>query len=249
VITEIVEGPAQLLAYLDQHQSAVTTGAAAVSEELDLFMLFLQEGLWFGDLLDESGQLTARLFVTSRTDDLDAYYLHATGDRSAPAAKPAQMWNPKAMRELIKGIESARPQGWATAVINLQLGDAQVRRAIASAPRRLSTQVRRDHQVHDETRCFEDPRHDKFGITVLAVPERWDDAHIEKRLRALVTARKYVQRAHSWTGLAVRADAPDAVHTLVQIDEHWEPDQTLGALVAELGMRPAAEVGIELTAG
>jgi hypothetical protein len=103
--------------------------------------------------------------------------------------------------------------------------------------------------VHDETRCFEDPRHDKFGITVLAVPERWDDAHIEKRLRALVTARKYVQRAHSWTGLAVRADAPDAVHTLVQIDEHWEPDQTLGALVAELGMRPAAEVGIELTAG
>lgn len=249
VITEIVDGPAQLLAYLDQHERAVTTGVLAVSEELDLFMMFLQEGLWLGDFLDEAGRPTERLLVPSRTDDLDAYYLHVVGDRVAPASKPTQQWNPKGMRELLKRLETSRPSGWATAVINLQRGDANVRRALASAPRRLARKARLDHKVHDETRCFEDPRHDRFGVTVLAAPSGWDDARTRELLRVQVTARKYVQRAQSWTGLAVRADAPDDVRALIQLDEAWRPDPALDDLVERLGMRPAAEVGVVPTRG
>lgn len=249
VITEITEGPAQLLSYLDQHERAVTAGVLSVSEELDLFMMFLQEGLWLGDFLDECGRPTERLLVQSRTDDLDAYYLHAHGARAAPAAKPAQRWNPKGMRELLERLETGRPRGWATAVINLQRGDAKVRRAIASAPRRLARQARLDGKVHDETRCFEDPRHDKFGVTVLAAPAGWDDARTERLLRVHATARKHVQRAESWTALAVRADAPDELRALVQLDEAWRADEDLDGVVTRLGMRPAADVGVVPTRG
>ncbi|WP_124344077.1 hypothetical protein [Cellulomonas algicola] len=244
VITEIVEGPAQMLAYLDQHEKAVTAGVLGVSEELDLFMMFLQDGLWLGDSLDEDGQPTERLFVTSRTDDLDAYYLHTVGDRVSPAPKPAQRWNPGEMRQLLERLQTARPPGWATAVINLQRGDANVRRGIGGAPKRLAKQARRDGAVHDETRCFEDPHHESFGVTVLAAPATWNDTSIEDRLRTLVTARKHIQRASSWTGLAVRGDAPDTVRFLVQLDHAWQPDPALDELVVAIGMRPAAEVGI-----
>lgn len=249
VITEIAEGPAQLLAYLDQHERAVTTGVLAVPEELDLFMMFLQEGLWVGDFLDDAGRPTDRLFLPSRTDDLDAYYLHALGARVAPASKPTQQWNPKSMRQLLERLQTVRPPGWATAVINLQRGDARVRRAIASAPNRLAKQARMDDKVHDETRCFEDPHHEKFGVTILAAPAKWNNARTEQRLRDQVTARKYVQRAQSWTGLAVRADAPDDVLALVQLDEAWRPNPALDDLVERLGMRPASEVGVLPTRG
>ncbi len=233
----------------DQHEKAVTTGVLTVSEELDLFMMFLQDGLWLGEFLDETGRPTEHLLLQSRTDDLDAYYLHAVGARTTPAHKPAQQWNPKGMRELLQRLETGRPPGWATAVINLQRGDAQVRRAIASAPRRLARQARLDDKVHDETRCFEDPHHDQFGVTVLAAPAGWADERIEQRLRVLVTARKHVQRARSWTGLAVRANAPSDVRVLLQLDQDWRPDKALDNLVETIGMRPAAEVGVVPTRG
>ncbi|WP_448060588.1 hypothetical protein [Cellulomonas hominis] len=247
VITGIVEGPAQFLAYLDQHERAVTTGVLSVLEELDLFMLFLKRGLWLGDFLDEAGRPTERLLLQSQTDDLDAYYLHATEASAHPAAKPRQHWNPTIMRKLLAELQTARPCGWATAAITLQRGDAHVRRLLAGAPRRLARRVAADGAEHSETQFFEDPHHDRFGVTVLAVPKGWDQARISQALSDLTFASKHVRQAASWTGLAVRADTPEAIRALVQLDEAWEPDAELDALVERLKVRPEAPLEVATT--
>ncbi|MBO3102570.1 hypothetical protein [Cellulomonas fengjieae] len=249
VITEIIEGPAQFLAYLDQHERAVTTGVLSVPEELDLFMMFLKGGLWLGDFLDEAGRPTERLLLQSQTDDLDAYYLHTTEASARPAAKPKQHWNPAIMRKLLTELETARPTGWATAAIALQRGDAHVRRLLAGAPKRLARRVRMDGLEHSETQFFEDPHHDQFGVTVLVVPTSWDQGRLSQVLSDLALASKHVRRAASWTGLAVRADTPETIRALVQLDEAWEPDTELDALVERLKLRPEAPVEVVPTSG
>jgi hypothetical protein len=244
VITEIVDGPAQMLAYLDQHERLVSQDILSVTEELDVFMMFLQDGLWMGDFLDENGVPTTRFMSASRTDDLDAYYLHATGQRRRAAPKPTQRWNPKGFRELLSLLETDRPPGWTTAVINLQMMDGAVRREIGSMTRRLARRARNGGRVTDETRVFEDPRFARFGITGMSGAPGWTEADVAARLRTLVTARKHVQRAASWTGLGVTCNNPLRITSLVQLDAPWSDDAELDALVTRLEMRPAAEVAV-----
>lgn len=66
VISDITEGPAQLLAYLDHHGRLIDLNMLNVAEELDLFMLFLAEGLYMGDFLDEEGRPHTHLLLPHR---------------------------------------------------------------------------------------------------------------------------------------------------------------------------------------
>jgi hypothetical protein len=84
-----------------------------------------------------------------------------------------------------------------------------------------------------------------FGLTGLAGAPGQSADEIGADLRTLVTARKHLQQADSWTGLGVETRSPATV-LLVQLDEAWVPDAKIDALVAETGMRPASEVGVAL---
>lgn len=242
VICEITEGPAQLLHYLDQHEQAVTLDMITASEELDLFMMFLDQGLHLGDYLDEDGNPTTAFFVLSMTDPLDAYYLHKTGQRRTPAPKPRQAWSPKAFRELIAALERERPAGWTTAALNLHKGDRDVRDQVATMLRRLARRSRLDGQPHDEARIFVDPRSGTFGITGMSTAPGQSIDSLGRRLLALCQARKHVAHAATWTGIGVISDRPGKIAVLVQLDEPWAESPDLDHLVEVMGIRPYAEV-------
>lgn len=241
VICEIAEGPAQLLHYLHQHEQAITLDMIAASEELDLFMMFLDQGLYLGDHLDQDGNPTTAFFTLSMTDPLDAYYLYQTGQRSTPAPKPRQEWSPKAFRELTTQLERERPDGWTTAALNVHQGDHNVRDQIATMVRRLARRARLDGRPHDETRLFTDP-HSSFGVTGMSVGNDYTVDQLRQRLLTWCRARKHLEHAASWTGIGVIASQPGTVAVLVQLDEPWTEDTGLDQLVETLQMRPYAEV-------
>ncbi|MET8989370.1 hypothetical protein ABZW49_28305 [Nonomuraea wenchangensis] len=240
VICEIVEGPAQLLHYLHQHEQAINLNMITASEELDLFMMFLDQGMYLGDHVDQNGNPTTEFFTLSMTDPLDAYYLHQTGQRRTPAPKPRQEWSPKAFRELITQLECERAGGWTTAALNLHQGDRNVRNQIATMVRRLARRTRLDGLPHDETRLFVDSQF-SFGVTGMSVGEETTVDELRRRLLIWCRARKHLERAASWTGIGVLANQPGKVAVLVQLDEPWTDDTELDRLVATLQIRPAAE--------
>ncbi|MFB9961240.1 hypothetical protein ACFFOP_01485 [Sinosporangium siamense] len=241
VICEIVEGPAQLLHYLHQHEQAINLDMITASEELDLFMMFLDQGLYLGDHVDQDGNPTTGFFTLSMTDPLDAYYLHQTGQRRTPAPKPRQEWSPKAFRELITQLECERADGWTTAALNLHEGDRNVRNQIATMVRRLARRTRLDGRPHDETRLFTDS-HSSFGVTGMSVGKECTVEQLRERLLTWCRARKHLEHIASWTGIGVIANQPGRVAVLVQLDEPWTDDPELDLIVRTLRMRPAAEV-------
>ncbi len=247
VICEIVEGPAQLMHYLRQHEETVTLGLVTASEELDLFMTYLNQGLYFGDYLDADGNPTIGFFTLSMTDTLDAYYLHKTGQRKAVAEKPSQVWSPKAFRELVKHLEQHRPDGWATACLNMHEGDRGARNQIATMMRRLARRSRLDGLPHDEMRLFGQSQPGAFGVTGMSVTPRDDIEVLRTKLLTLCRARKYMARTSSWTGIGVVSNAPSKVAVLVQLDEPWAPDPAMDHLVEQMGLRPFDEVAASRT--
>ncbi|MEV1005265.1 hypothetical protein [Nonomuraea sp. NPDC050202] len=206
VICEIAEGPAQLLHYLQQHEQAINLNMITASEELDLFMMFLDQGLYLGDHVDQDGNPTTEFFTLSMTDPLDAYYLHQTGQRRTPAPKPRQEWSPKAFRELTTQLECERPDGWTTAALNLHQGDRNVRNEVATMVRRLARRTRLDGYPHDETRLFADS-HSSFGVTGMSVGKGYTVDQLRERLLTWCRARKHLERAASWTGIGVIAQS------------------------------------------
>jgi hypothetical protein len=161
----------------------------------------------------------------SQTDDLDAYYLHVTGLRSSPAPKPTQIWSPKGFRELMRTLETERPEGWSTAAIRLQQFDGDVRKQLGSMLSGLARRSRLERRLTNASRISQDDTVGTSGVTGLAVPSDWTRDATAMGLKELVTARKYVQQASSWTGLAVRSNRPTQLVSLLQLDDPWIEDR------------------------
>ncbi len=82
--SELSELNAQLWQYVSRRRRVVTSGRFDAPEELDWFLTYLKDGLYFAD--DLTVHTPTRLM--SFTEELTAYYLYRDGVRTRPAAKP-----------------------------------------------------------------------------------------------------------------------------------------------------------------
>ncbi len=76
-------------------------------EELDWFMHYMNEGLWFSGDLSQLG----RINLGSFTQPLDDYYMYVFGPRTKPAPKPSVKIQPQ-YKQLLRSLEESRPPGW-----------------------------------------------------------------------------------------------------------------------------------------
>ena len=81
-------------------------GGRIVHEELDWWMLYLENGLYF-----EADPPADPVRYLSQTDALDAWVLHDRGLRDHPAPKPHQRLGPFAQRMLDSSVPNARAAG------------------------------------------------------------------------------------------------------------------------------------------
>ena len=89
VISELVEFPSQFIHYLTRRLRINELGRVQAFDELDWFGTYLQDGLYFEDMLEEE-DAPDMIFLQPATTDFDDYYFYITGERKTPAPRPTQ---------------------------------------------------------------------------------------------------------------------------------------------------------------
>ncbi len=109
LVCDLVEWPAQLVHFLRRRSRMNDLGRLHAVDELDWFMLYLNEGLYFEE--DEHLRRNEEVRYLSQTDELDAWVLWKEGLRSTPASKPRQSLD-GATERLLDFLTEVRPPGW-----------------------------------------------------------------------------------------------------------------------------------------
>ncbi len=114
LIADMVDLNVLLPHYLVRRARIANQAHLTAIEEMDWFMHFVNEGLYFADDLDSLGAVS----LDSFTQPMDDYYEYIAGRRQKPAPKPQVRMRAK-YRTLIRRLEAAAPPGWASGALLL----------------------------------------------------------------------------------------------------------------------------------
>jgi hypothetical protein len=166
IVCELLDRPGELLLYLRRRTHPLATQAYLAVDELDLFALFLEQGLyvppdprevakslpWTGpptgaDLRRFAGQRPE--VIRNLTGPLDAWYESRTRPAAAPGRSGSEKPRLNADRRLlglVDQITASGAPGWLSTTALLLEGDQEGRRASGNCPRDLAKLVRRDRR-------------------------------------------------------------------------------------------------------
>jgi hypothetical protein len=222
VICDLVEYPAQLLHYFSRRARAHEQGRFGTFEELDFFGYYLKRGLY------KDADDTTPMWILSMTDDMDAYYLWKSGERTVPAPKPVQDMPPE-FRQLLAALEEKRPRTYITCSLRLLEGSRELREFIVAQLQRLTTAT--DRKMHNVSYTLEDEM--SCGITLMSAPPRQANTLLQS-LGPYVVARKYRQRLDEWFGIGVTQKTPWEMTAYVGYVEPWQEDELAQQLADEV---------------
>jgi hypothetical protein len=231
IIAEVNEFPALLLHYFVRRQGINRMALVRAGDELDLYMHYLRQGLFYEHIHDEDEPPDV-LFLTSQTDELDAYYLWKEGLRTTAAPMPRQKMH-RELRRILDGLDDERPEGFSEASLMLLelAGDERdrVARTVVQQKRRSAKNAR----FHDLTVGLDGPP--KRGMTFMTAPPS-NQQELLQRLAVYCIAKKYQLRADAWVGLGFAVGSGKAFDAFVQSDEPCQKDEDLQRLADEMGL-------------
>jgi hypothetical protein len=172
IICELLDRPSELLLYLRRRTQPQATLKYLAVDELDLYLLFLNRGLYVEPNPDEvaealpgNGEPTVAArrryerqqpeIVDSQTEPLDAWYQAQLDPSHLPADKPA-LPGDAALLRLVDDITASKPPGWLSTTTMLLEGNARMQRAFGRGARDLAHRVKQDGQHHSATRILTD---------------------------------------------------------------------------------------------
>lgn len=234
IMCDIVELPCLLLHYFARRERINRTMRVFAGDELDLFMFYLNKGLYLDDVF-AGPEAPDAVFVTSLTDPLDAYYLHGEGVRTKPAPRPRQKM-PPILKEILTALESARPPGYMSSSLLLLEMAGDERDRLAKGLGLLRRRSGRDRRYHDFTMTF-GVGEGSFGLTIMSAhPE--DAEALSRRLAIYCMAKKYQVRADGWVGFGVYAGAQGPFQYYVANHSPWdEKDEVAREAMETLGLK------------
>jgi len=153
VISEILEHPTQFIHYLKRRISVNDFPNFKFANELEIFMFYLKEGLYFrGAKLSDETQVSPLGY----TEELDSYYLFREGVRSE-VSKPCQQM-PETFEQLITVLESSRPPDFVEAALALLDCSEETRTEIAQQIERMENEFAQDDKPHTASLVFSDEK-------------------------------------------------------------------------------------------
>jgi hypothetical protein len=199
VITDCLLGYAPWLPhYIDRRLRVFRQNWLTAPEELDLFVYFLQHGLYFevpSDVAGKDGEKEPdSVMLGGQTDPLDAYYYREAGLRQKPAPRPG----PRVTAELASLIQRIMMSGlpgrldYALAVIDM---DTESRRGFLRAIKQTRKRATHDRMPHDFSVGGGSIGVDRWGITYVSA---YDDEERSGSLRSYCDRKLAEERADRW---------------------------------------------------
>ncbi len=226
VISELVEFPSQFIHYLTRRLGINEHGRVQAYDELDWFGTYLQDGLYFEDMLEEK-DAPDMIFVQPATTNFDDYYFCSTGQRKTPVPKPTQPM-PEIMHQMLMELENYRPPRYLEVACAFLDMSFTARESFVDLFTQQRERTLQDQLLHDFTFQFE--RGDTY-ITCMFAPRR--RAHeLEKRLANYCTLKKYQTKSNLWIGLACITDDPSLLQGSIVLHDPWKYDAEMEQRVA-----------------
>lgn len=217
VISEIVEGPSEFLVYLERRIRANDYPQFGTSDELDFFMYYLRDGLYFEDDrlkgLDHFGP-------HGYTEDLDRWYDYQ-GGRVSSGEKPTLII-PDEFKALIRKIEETSQPGFSEVTTTLLGFDVETMKDILDRIVETKGLSDKDGRSHDFTMVF---GHSDVGVTVSFSPNRTQGSI--KSLVEYCALKMYQLKIERWIFMMV--DAKDGVdsYNFKVLKKPWSHDMQM----------------------
>jgi hypothetical protein len=193
VISEIVEGPSEFLLYIESRTQWNDSRSLDAHDELDYFMWFLRDGLYFDP--NVASRLDKQL-IASQTEELDRYYDFLAG-RVSSGPKPRIRVN-DTLRQLIARIEASGSRGFSSLSLFLLKLSADAQKRLVDLIADKQGQFARSGTPQSASLGSEGLRR---GLTIW-VGEVLDVAEM-KRMDDICVARKKSTSSEEWFLLAL----------------------------------------------
>lgn len=253
VIARVVEHPAEILLYLRRRTAPTFARVFHAVDELDLFMMFLGNGLFLEDDPDQVAAANPAAppvtsaerkryqrslvpkTVATHTDQLDQW-IYASEHSDEPGADQYPKPNFKLetrIGAIVADMSRERKPGWLRAGADLLAfsGDAQSR--ISSAIERTAAATRSDGKWHNAFMSQMSER-DHFGLFIGSVPTGETVAEASARLERYARAKAHQMHADRSLGLVVSANGE--IVAIGYGNHDWQEDPELDELIVSMGL-------------
>ncbi|MEU9510710.1 hypothetical protein AB0D32_31030 [Micromonospora sp. NPDC048170] len=251
IISELIDRPAELLLYLRRRTEPDITRWFHAVDELDFYLHFLAAKLYAEPDPDvvhrELPQLGAPRvrdrrkyrkqqleLLTSRTDALDAWYMHRLGYRRTPADKPRLMAD-RGLLQLVDNLTARAEPGWLAMSATLLGGDTPTQRRWAGLGERLAGQTRADGRPHSAAMPGGTRRGDSFVLVWMTHPPYGAPTAAHAELARYASAKKHQWQLDRSFGLLYDGDTGALVATAYD-NRLPGPDPQLDAVVTNMGL-------------
>lgn len=255
VISKVIERPAEFLLYLRRRADSGVATYYRGSDELDLFMLFLDGGLYVEQDPEDvrlqhpaagppqsharkKHQQDARpTFVGTCTDPLDAWMYWIEGTSPYEIDKPALNVHPAAQK-IVDFLADGRKPGWFRFGADLLGLAGTAQKKLGNSLRELVDKSRADDRWHSMVYGYAG----MWGHPMLFAatkPRSHTRGEAAEKLRAYMAAKKQQMRSDRSLGLLLD-ERRDIVYVIYMNDLPTD-DPDLDALGTAIGLRPIEE--------
>ncbi len=255
VISKVLDRPAEFLLWLRRRADSGIATYYRGADELDLFMLFLDGGLYVEPDPEEvrrrhpavgpsrsrarrQHQQDARpTIVGTHTDPLDAWMYWTEGTSPYEVAKPEFNMHPAA-REIVDFLADGRKPGWLRFGADLLGLAGTAQKQMGGSLRELASKTRADGRWHSIACGYAGP----WGYPVLfagSVPGGCTRGEAIDRLRMYMAAKKHQMRSDRSMGLLL--DQHRQIVATIYMNDAAGDDPDLDELGRALCLRPAGE--------
>lgn len=225
VISEIIEFPTQFIHYLKRRLRINDIEKIKAHDELDFFMNYLEEGLYYKEGINDFSFLQLATYTTQ----LDDYYAYITGQRKTKANKPKQPM-PKLFRDLIHEVENKGGDGYTKVIEAFLEMDGISRKKIIEFFDNQKAKTKNDGGLHDFTMTV---GNNQIGYTWFIAKDD-DFEKLFKKLISYCSLKKYQMRANLWVGLISLLRYPGIIHGWIFNNYPWQFDSKFEKLIQGL---------------
>ncbi|AYJ87967.1 preprotein translocase [Sphingomonas paeninsulae] len=229
VATEMLSTPLRFLSYIDQRANYLEKVSSV--NEITILGYHPKKNLWFDD------DMNMVMITDDFGVDIDVAMMVRREGIEGVATPPGILtkFQNLTIGRIIRSIESApQPALVDLGFALLTLGEDTLK-DLTNGIDQIAKTARMDSKLHDISMGFNDG---KTGITVHC--SKLPNAEAADRLRGHCRLRKYILKADSWFGLAVRFD--DGMPKFgLKLDDPWQPDEKYDRLTREMSKTSNAE--------